>query len=115
MLEVKRRRNPQGIDEDIRKIQTAWFGKELHYRFGASVLIDEEKRTFLIELLENVAGNAPLSLTKASRDFARPRVRATREQHAGLKNLIVQIGAAECAGQDPAALKVTLDQLSPGG
>jgi hypothetical protein len=52
VVEVKRKSNPLGFSADLEKIQNHWFGVDLHYQFGASVVIDEKTGDYELRLLE---------------------------------------------------------------
>lgn len=52
IVEVKRKSNPEGFEEDVDKIHQHWFDGHLKYQFGASVVIDENSGDYEVRLLE---------------------------------------------------------------
>ncbi len=109
-IEVKRERNPKGTAHDLEKIRGSYFGEKLKYRFGATVLMNEETFAFSVQLLENVAGDLMLSFGDVSEEYYRRLCPATRALHVELARLVDNIVAAEKAGQQTSALKLDLDR-----
>lgn len=52
VIEVKREGQPADIKADKGKIRLYWFGKKLHYQFGAIVNINRDK-TYQIDVIKN--------------------------------------------------------------
>ncbi|HVU07288.1 MAG TPA: hypothetical protein VHG89_01950 [Verrucomicrobiae bacterium] len=52
VVEVKRKSNPNGFADDLVKIRDHWFDDDLHYQFGASVVIDENTGDYTLRLME---------------------------------------------------------------
>lgn len=44
VVEIKRKRNRDEAPEDLKKIRRKWFQSPLLYRFGASLLLDEDRQ-----------------------------------------------------------------------
>ena len=66
VVETKRARNRREVPEDLVNIRNHWFTGNLHYDFGASVLIDETARTFAILLLARGQPGNPDPITNAT-------------------------------------------------
>jgi hypothetical protein len=78
-VEVKRETNPVGIQEDLQKIRNDWFGGSLKYSFGASVVIDEQAKTFKVELLDRQDPYQPYCATDATyRHIPLPKFKRVR-------------------------------------
>lgn len=73
VVEVKRRKNPVGVKGDLKKIKNYWFGGQLAYCFGASVLLDEVARTFSVVLSSNFGDHEELAFTSDD-TFPQPRL-----------------------------------------
>ncbi len=112
-VEVKRRQNPKGTGDDVNKIKSAWFGNDLHYRFGASVLIDEEKKAFLVQLMENVAGAQSLIVTQHDQEYWQqaPNNAFQSQLRDEIKDLVCRIVEAEQMEQQTGEHKLKLDKL----
>lgn len=110
VIEVKRSGNRHGVASDVDKITDYWFGRELNYRFGASVLMDERRGGFSVHLLENIADSTPLNFTQDDVKFWRPIRRAPRAHRAAVRNVAGQIVTTEKARNDTTKLKSKLDR-----
>ena len=53
VIEVKRDGCPSDTKNDIEKIKLAWFGRRLHYHFGAAIDLKRNK-TYTIKVLRNI-------------------------------------------------------------
>lgn len=110
LVEVKRQQNPEGVGKDIEKIYQYWF-LQLHYRFAASVLIDEQERTFAVQLFENIHGDAPLAFTQKNQEYERAVSGGTAKEREEFGFMVGQIVEAERTRQKTDGLKIKLDQL----
>jgi hypothetical protein len=54
VVEVKKAGQPAEIDADEGKIMSCWFGKELHYRYGAIINIKQDC-SYEIKIIKNSA------------------------------------------------------------
>jgi hypothetical protein len=45
VIEIKRERSRSKVPADLEQIRTRWFTGNLHYRFGASLILDEDHHT----------------------------------------------------------------------
>ena len=63
VIEVKRGNDIAGADEDVDKIRNHWFGGNLLYRFGASVILGEQHGMFDVRILERAAPAPFLSIS----------------------------------------------------
>jgi hypothetical protein len=64
-VEVKRERDLDGTDADLNKIRTDWFAEPLKYRYGASVLLKESNRGFLVRLISRDQPNIEGKISSA--------------------------------------------------
>ena len=113
VVEVKRGQNPEGVVKDIEKIHQYWL-PQLHYRFAASVLIDEQTGEFKVQLFENVHGDTALKFTENNQELKQPIFSATPQSHKTLKFMVDEIAKADQVGDDTGELRVKLDQLVSG-
>ncbi len=102
VVEVKRKGNASGFADDLEKIKNHWFGNDLDYQFGASVVIDENTGDFEIRLLDRKTPQSGILLIKG--DFINRL--SPPEFHSGARKLIqtktVSLLVAEKAGTDTA-------------
>ena len=54
MIEVKKDGRPAEIKDDEEKIRSSWFGRELHYQYGAIINIKQDS-SYEINVIENGA------------------------------------------------------------
>ena len=113
-LVVEVKRYEKGVKDDIAKIHQYWFPPPLHYRFGASVLINEQTGEFAVQLFENVHGDAVLKLTQKNEKLGR-HVLDDRPNHRKELGLLVgQIDEVHRAGHGTDELKLKLDKCVCG-
>lgn len=66
-IEVKRQSQKRDVPADLRQIRRRWFGDRLHYRFGAVVILEDDRAEFEVRVLERATQpNRPLTRTHAN-------------------------------------------------
>jgi|GEM_PF-1172190 len=115
VVEVKRASNRQGNEMDVLKINDVWFSRQLNYRLGASVIIDEEQRRFAIHVFENKKGSEVKKLTvtdKTDGQYLNAIILNCR-QNAIIQSISMEAIAADRAGDEKAAegVKEHLDEV----
>jgi len=67
VVEIKRARYQNAIAEDLAQIRQCWFAGNLLYRFGASVVLDEDNKLDAVQVLERT--NPAIETSKTLRNF----------------------------------------------
>jgi len=54
VVEVKREKSRHAVPADLRRIRENWFEGNLQYRFGAAIILDEDKQGFEAQVLSRI-------------------------------------------------------------
>jgi hypothetical protein len=92
------------------KIRDHWFDKDLHYQFGASIVIDEKTGDYTLRLMERGSIEPVMPVTKNSFNSPLNLADISLEARKMLKAKVDAIVNAEQAGVDTTALVKDLDQ-----
>ena len=110
VVEVKRKSNPNGFSDDLVKIRDHWFDQDLHYQFGASVVIDEKTGDYTLRLMEHGSIEPVMPVTKGSFNSPLNLADISLEARKMLKTKVDTILRAEEAKANTTALVTDLDQ-----
>jgi len=110
VVEVKRESNPNGFADDLVKIRDHWFDTDLHYQFGASVVIDEKSGDYTLRLMERGSTEPAIPVTKESFKSPLNLTEISLEARKMLKIKVDAILRAEEAKADTTALVTDLNQ-----
>ena len=108
VVEIKRARYRSAVAEDLKQIQQCWFAENLLYRFGASVVLDEDNKLDAVQVLERTSPAIGTSkrLTDFNGRLRRPDLpTVVRQSFDGATNVLVGAPAP-----DRQALEGVLDR-----
>jgi hypothetical protein len=110
VVEVKRKSNPNGFADDLVKIRDHWFDKDLHYQFGASVVIDEKTGDYTLRLMERGSIEPVVPVTKGGFNSPLNLADISLEARKMIKTKVGAILHAEEAKTNTTALVADLNQ-----
>ena len=112
VVEVKRERSRGLANADLKQVRARWFATPLRYRFGASVVLDDDTRGFDVRLLTQRSPQQQTVLSKADlrEPLSLPRLR--RVQRADLVRLTDRLLEAKRTAPeaDTTALEREIDE-----
>jgi hypothetical protein len=108
VVEIKRARYRSAVAEDLKQIRQRWFAENLLYRFGASVVLDEDNKLDAVQVLERTspAIGTQKTLTDFNGRLRRPDLCTVVPQ--SLDGATIDLGGAPTP--DGQALEGVLDQ-----
>lgn len=114
VIEIKREKFRAAVPADLKKIRDDWFEGGLRYRFGAAVILDENQRTFEIQVLSRAQKNeAPFVKKQINMGAPMPRPNYARIRRRTISNAVDRLVAAKIRNPrgDVSALEQKLDEL----
>jgi hypothetical protein len=108
VIEIKRERFRSGVPADLEQIRTRWFRGNLRYRFGASLILDEDRCTAEACVLfrEQPESETRRKLADLTRPLAPPKFNDV--QGKTLHGLISRL--TDAASSDNSSLEREIDQ-----
>jgi len=114
VIEIKREQSRNGVPADLKKIRDDWFADNLHYRFGAEVILDENRHGVEIQILSRQQKDEqPLIKTLANMDAQLTVPDFARVRRETLSKAVDRIAAAKQsnAEADTSAMEREMDEL----